>query len=237
MYVIMVDIPEKLKDFLTLKFLSLGLELYVGETNKNVEKIMEKKGAGFLFLHVNQLNSPWLQFIARIRQYKREEDYKLIILSDKSDRDFIQTLLLINVTGLIPGKLEKEVIYTRLHKIVNSGDIQHEQREFQRVAPRETDEITMNLSVPNSSQIITGTVINLSIGGVAMQLANINDSRMLKAGQVIASTQMRLNGKVGITGIKIMAVKENAIGVRFNHPSDHFSNLLGRYLLERLSKG
>ncbi|HEO65828.1 MAG TPA: hypothetical protein ENI73_08165, partial [Spirochaetes bacterium] len=175
MYVIMIDIPEKLKDMLTLKFLSLGLELYVGDTNKNVEEIMGKKGAGFLFLHVNQLSSSWLQFLARIRQYKRVEDYKLLILSDKNDREFIQTLLLMNVTALIPGNLDKNEIYKRVYKIVTSGDVQHEQREFQRVAPRETDEITMNLSVPNSSQIVTGKVINLGIGGVAMQLSNADD--------------------------------------------------------------
>ncbi len=233
----MIDIPEKLKDMLTLKFLSLGLELYVGDTNKNVEEIMGKKGAGFLFLHVNQLSSSWLQFLARIRQYKRVEDYKLLILSDKSDREFIQTLLLLNVTALIPGNLDKNEIYKRVYKIVTSGDVQHEQREFQRVAPRETDEITMNLSVPNSSQIVTGKVINLSIGGVAMQLSNADDSRVLKVGQMVESAQMRLNGKIGVTALKIVAVKEIAIGVRFTHATDHFSNLLGRYLLDRLSKG
>ncbi|MDH4129071.1 MAG: hypothetical protein OEV44_09980, partial [Spirochaetota bacterium] len=103
MHLVMIDIPTKLQDLLTLKFLSLGLELYIGENAKAVQDIIEKKGAGYLFVRINQLSSPWLTYLARLRQYKDENDLKIIILSDKTDREFIQTLLLLNVVSLIPG--------------------------------------------------------------------------------------------------------------------------------------
>jgi len=233
----MIDMPEKLKDFLTLKFLSMGLEIYIGDSPKAVESILEKKGKGYLFVRVDQLNSNWLQFLARLRQYKPDDSFNLLILSDKSDREFIQTLLLLNVTSLIPGNIEQEEIYKRLHKVLTSGDVGHEQRQFQRVTPRENDDISINLSVPNSSTIITGKIINLSIGGIAIQLSGTGEARWLGNGLVIESAQIRMNGKIGMTGLKIVAIKDTIIAAKFMRPTEYFFNLLGRYLLERLSTG
>lgn len=233
----MADIQAKLKDYLTLKFLSQGIDIYVGTDQKKVEDILEKKGPGFIFVNINQMNSPWLQMLARLRQYKSEDDYKLVILSDKTDRDFIQCLLLLNVTVLIPEKLENEDIYSRLNKLLNNGDVQNEKRQFQRITPRPNDDITINLSVPNTSIIISAKIINISIGGVALELNDKSEAHWLEVGQTIESAQLRLNSKIGMTGLKIVALKENIAGGRFVRPTDYFFNLIGRYLLERMSSG
>ena len=237
MYVVMIDMPEKLKDFLTLKFLSLGMELYVGENQKVVQDIVEKKGKGYLFVRIDQLSSQWLNYLAQLRQYKSETEIKLIILSDKSDREFVQNLLLLNVASLIPANLDPDNIYNRLSKLVSSKDFGNNQREYQRVTPRQGDDITINLSIPNSSVIITGKVINISITGVALQLGSVGETHWLSLGQIIESAQIRINRKIGITGLKIVAIKNSVIGAQFIRQTDYFSNLLGRYLLDRISTG
>lgn len=238
MYVVLIDVNTNLKDALALKFLSVGLQIFSGDNPKTVQKIIEEKGPGYLFVKINQLNSPWLNFLAQIRQYKDESLVKFIILSDKKDRQFLQTLLLLNVAGLIPSNLEDDEIYTRLYQIVSkSSDSQHEKREHQRVVPRDSDEILMNLSIPNTSTILTASVINISIGGVAMQFTSSGESKWLSVGMVIESAQIRLNHKIGMTALKIVMVKDSIVGARFVRPTDYFLNLLGRYLLERLSGG
>ena len=237
MYVVMIDLPEKLKDHLTHKFLSLGFEIYVGENTKSVQDIIDKKGEGYLFVRINQMNSPWLTFLAHLRQYKDEGEVKYLVLSDKTDREFVQTLLLLNVASLIPGNLDQDQIYSRLNKLITSKDFHNNQRDSQRVTPREEDDISMNLSIPNSSVIITGKVVNISISGVAIQLASIGEAHWLELGQVIESAQIRINRKIGITGLKIVGIKNNMVGAQFFRQTDYFSNLLGRYLLDRISTG
>ncbi len=238
MYVVMIDMPNKIKDFFTLKYLSLGLTIYTGDSPKTVQKILDEKGPGILFVEISHLNSIWLPFLAKLRQYKPKEYFKLIILSDKSDRNFLQTLLLLNVTGLIPASISNEDVFIRLSEIIKRFNIkQNENREHQRVIPRKTDEITINLSIPNSSTILSGVVINISIGGVALQLKNTGEVKWLSSGLFVESAQVRLNGKIGMTGLKIVMVKNIVAGARFIRPTDYFLNLLGRYLLDRLSNG
>ncbi len=238
MYTILIDLPEKLRDFLTLKFLTMGIKLFIGESQKQVTDIVEKHGPCYIFVNLNTFNNPWLPFLAHIRQYKNDDEYKFVILSNKTDREFVQTLLLLNVEGLIPANLEIEEIYKRLDSILTKqGSANNNKREYERVVPRENDDISMSLSVPNSSIILTGKVLNISIGGIAFQLENKGESRWLDVGLVIESAQLKLNRKLGITGIKIVAIKDNLVGGRFVKSTDFFYNLLGRYLLERISNG
>jgi len=235
MYVILSNLPEKLKDFLVLKFLSFGLDLYLGENPKSVEKLLEEKGPGYIFISLTQLNDPWFNFLAELRQYKDKDYFKLIVLSDRTDRDFVQTLLLLSVTGMIPRLIESEDILKRLQKLIKMKETGHEKRESQRVTPRETDNILVNISIPNSSTILSAKVINVSMGGLALQLNGTGEARWLSNGQIIESAQMRLNGKIGITGLKVAAIKDSFVGVRYVKPTDFFLNLLGKYLVERLA--
>lgn len=235
MHIIMVNISTKLKDFLTLKFLTLGIELYINEQPKEIEKILEEKGCGYLLITMNQMSSPWFNFLAQLKEHRSDDFFKLIVFSEKTDRDFIQALLLIGVVGVIPGTLEVEEIYKRLEKLVNLKNSDSEKREFLRITPRKNDDLVANLSIPNSSMIISAKIINISMGGMALQVSSTGEARWLSSGQVIESAQIRINGKIGMTAMKIVGVKETFVGARFMRPTDYFLNLLGRYIVDRMS--
>ncbi|MDH5681556.1 MAG: PilZ domain-containing protein [Spirochaetota bacterium] len=235
MYIVMIDLPNSLKDFLTLKFLSEGFEIYDGKNPKTVQNIVETKGKGYLLVSINQLNSKWFEFLIHQRTYKDDKDLHIIVLSSKNDKEFIQTLLFLVVRGLIPANLTPDDIFGRLLKLVQGSETQNEKREYQRVSPTPADNLSMNLPIPNTDTILSGEVINISIGGVALQLANTGESKWMSDGMLIERTQMRINGKIGITGIKVVAIKGQVIGCRFYRPTDYFLSLLGRYLLDRLS--
>ncbi len=235
MYMIMIEIDDSLKNFLTYKFLSVGLKIYSGSSSKEVIRIIDSKGPGFIFLNIKQLNSPWLTFLAQLRQYKDERLAKLIILSGKDDTEFIQALLLLNVSSLISISLTKEEVYKRIYEVYQKNPKYHpDKREHVRMVPRKTDDMAMNISIPNVNVIMSTKVINISIGGVALQVANTS---FFSEGMVIDSAQLRMGRKIGLTSIKIVMVKGNFIGARFVQSTDYFLNVLGKYILDRLTNG
>ncbi len=227
----------RIKDFLALKFLLIGREIFSGDTPEVVEQILKEKGSAFVFIRISRLDSLWLDYFARLKD-KDEQNIKLIVLTDIADRQFLQTLLLLDIAGLISASLDEENVYKRLYEIVNSESLaQNEKRAHQRVSPENQDNITITITNPNLNKNIIAKVINLSIGGIALKLTNTAEVHGLVEKMIIENAQMRFNQKIAMTSLKIIMIKETLVGAQFLQPSNYFLNLLGRYLLDRLTRG
>ncbi len=234
----MLDVNSKLSKYLSLKFLSSGIQIFTGKSPENVAKIIKEKGKGFLLIEMDKTNSKWMNFFIHAKQYENEgnELFKLIVISDKTEIDFIQTLLLLGTHKLIQKKGGEEHVFKYLIKIVNESQFfTHTKREYQRVAPREADDISLHIALPNSSEPLIGKVINLSIGGLALQFENPSSLLALDKKQSIRS-QFFINRRRALTNIKIVFTKENILGVKFDQAPDTFYELISQYLLERISE-
>ncbi len=236
MYITFVDIEEKLKEFLTIQFLTLGIETYSANSPQDVSRFIQDKGSGYLLLNITQLSSPWLNFLVKLRQYKDEKYIKLIVISDKNDREFLQTLILLNVSGVVKINLPKEDTLKRIYEVICKNPHYHpEKRKYIRITPLEEDDITINISIPNSNTVVSAKVLNISIGGIAIRTQTPGEGRWFSNGMLIESTQMQLRRKIGQTALKIVMVKESLLGAVFIQPSDFFLNYIGKYMLDRLS--
>ncbi len=237
MYLVMLNVSEKLSKFLTQEFLSKGKDIYMGKSPKRVKKLLEeKKGKCYLVVEINKMHSQWLNFIIQMKQYEKtgEKLFKLIVLSSKTDINFIQTLMLSNAERLISKGNRDEVIFAQIKKTLEKEGHQKSNREYHRVLSRKEDSLTMCL-MNGKTNPVTGEVLNLSFGAVALQVTDSLNGTSLKKGNVIRS-QVFINRRMGIINIKIMFVRNNIIGAKFYHANGSFYDLIGRYLVGRLSE-
>ncbi len=236
MYLVMMNLPAKLTTFLTNQFLSKGIEVYLGKDEEKVAKLLKEKGPALLMTEINHFNNPWLKFLIRLKEYEKKdgEVFKLILMTDKKERNFIQTTLFLNTIGYISGKCEQHDLMSKLEKIIKNNQLHHDQRKHQRVTPGEKDEIIMTLTIPKIPNPITAKVINLSISGVALQLKNdiksygISDKEQLRA-------QLVLNRKMAVSSLIVIFSRDNILGGQFVEPTDNFLNIVGTYIIECLS--
>ncbi len=233
MCVIMLNVSEKLSKYLTYGFLSKGIDIHIGKSPDTVKELMEEKeGEVYLLLDINRMNSLWLNFIVRLRYYERPA-FKLIVLSSKTDLDFMQMLLLLNVERLISKRNRDEVIFKHIVKTLEKNSLKKLRQRYHRVLPKETDELTVYIL--NGTTPVRGKVISLSFGGVALQCERLLNNSEFKKGDIIRS-QVFINRRIGIINIKIMFIKNNILGAVFFQTNGSFYNLLCGYLVERLSE-
>ena len=239
MYIMMINLNLNMQDYLSSKLLSRGIRIYLGKEEQGVMDLMMRESAGnrmgYLILRLDSVNDAWLRFLIRLRTMKNLK-YKLVVLSNQKSRNFIQILLLLNTALLIKDSLNEMDIYKRFDEFLSKEGDRSEKRKSLRIVPRDFDEIYVHLAIPNSDLILKGKVINLSMVGLALELEEEGKNYGIYEDQWIENAQLFLNQKKGTTGLKVIVIKKNIIGVKLIRASNYLVNILGRYVVERISE-
>ena len=240
MYIMMINLNLRMQDYLSSEFLSRGVRIYLGKEEQGaidliVKESVQNNRMGYLILRLGSVNDPWLRFLIRLKKMKGLK-YKLVILSNQKSRNFVQILLLLETALLIKDSLNEIEIYRRFEKFLKKNGDRAEKRKSLRIVPRDFDEIYVHLAIPNSDLIIKGKVINLSMVGLALELEEEGKNYGIYEDQFIENAQLFLNQKKGTTGLKVIVLKKNIIGVKLIRASNYLINILGRYVVERISE-
>ena len=233
MPLILIDPPEDLKNIVAPRVLAMGITVYHAKKKEELENFLNK-GSSHILIRVNQVTNPWLTTLSQIREKKTQKNYKFIVLSNKNDRDFIQALLLLNISAFLPESSNPEIIYGKLQNILKENS-EHEKREHHRFKPKDSDQMSFHFSIPNTTHELSGRVLNISITGVAIECNDQKIFSLLKNGQMISRAQITIRGRLAITGLKILVLQGNVVGAIFTHYTEFFSHLLGNYILECVS--
>ncbi len=236
-FLIMIDIPSRLACYLGEQFLKEGIEIYNGKNEQMVKKLLDKKGIPFIFIEINNLLNPWLNFFIHTKQYEvaNKKLFRLILMTDKRDVDFIQTCFLLDTIGLFPREAEEKKIFSKLYSVLKGVNHDTEKREYQRIIPKRLDDVHLTFPVKGSKDLTSGRVVNLSIGGAMIHLPKTAQSLNLEKGLLLKS-QFYIKNIAITVDFEIIYVKNNVLGGKFLNPDTMFYNQITRYILDNLTE-
>ena len=83
--------------------------------------------------------------------------------------------------------------------------------------------------------MISGKVVDISVGGVAVELFNPPAPNVLTPGAAIPSIQFTLNRKSFAPPGKVILLKEQLLALRFDYLSAAEKSALSKYVFKRLT--
>ena len=165
-----------------------------------------------------------------------------IVISANTNEDFILEVLNEGVLSFIPAKLTTQELVDRIAKAIRSTiQLGKERRKHVRVQPHPKDNLRFNMTIPNTEHSLTGKILNISLGGALMEIAEKHltqdnkITRYLSVGDLLVNVQLGLNDRLILTDCRIVIVRGDLVGVKFLNPRGSFMNSLAKYIHQRLT--
>lgn len=178
------------------------------------------------------------QMIDVIKDIKSEEALKgvHIILHVKSaSKDFLMDMVKVGVSGFILKPFVPAVFTEKFNQLVNRIQGEHtSQRKHIRISPGERESAQVSVRSNTTFKLLTGKVINISMGGVLFSLIGTVEDAEISVKQLLKNVQIKFRTSTIETNAVVVAKKSNAIALKFFSMPDYDKNILSRYIYENM---
>lgn len=170
---------------------------------------------------------------------KENEKYNSIYLigtSFNSQEKFIKDLQQkYNLIYYFLKPIEEELFKEKIEKLIIKFKEHFPQRKHIRVTPPEDEIVRVNFKLRTIPKRISGKVVDLSLGGLAIELYNFDNEQEIKEGKLIEHIIFELDNKEVDVDAKIVKQMENFIAVSFTHFYKNSYDILYKYIMKQLS--
>jgi len=169
---------------------------------------------------------------------KENEKYSSIYLigtSFNSQEKFIRDLQKYNLIYYFIKPIQEEIFQEKIEKLISKFKNHLPQRKHIRVTLPEDEIIRVNFKLRKISKRISGKVLDLSLGGLGIELYNFENEEEVKEGNLIEHVIFEVDNKEVDVDAKIVKQKENFIAISFTHFYKNSYDILYKYIMKQLS--
>jgi CheY-like chemotaxis protein len=224
-------------DFLSV-LLPQGHEVYIHNSKEGIFKTGYSRVPDLLIIDYDSPEYSGLSGLEEIRQDPKLRPARIVLFSTESGLDFVKATMRFGVVGYLPKPISQEEIRESLEQIISSSTGGGKRREFVRVKPAIGENVDFELFLDDVSAGIGGTVMDISIGGVACRLRNPKRAGEIVMGQTYARMDITLSRDARIQ-VEVTAViaRGDTVAFRISQMGDDSLRLLCRYIYKRLVEG
>lgn len=239
MKLLLVMLDEQYKKNISFHLKPLWFEIiHYDHPIKALDNIDEVEPDIILF---NALDFPrhWKPYLNMLRIKKsRNESIFILIAAHDMDIDEASKAVHLGVNGIMPSRKELRQDVYQLTEICKRYVTLDDGRNAHRHVPGEVDNINMLFTDPETFQIISGQVLDISITGVSFkpEIQHLTDK--FKNNDTIKNCSIRLGSNV-VTADSIVRRNNGILGLEFSNFKKNGEDLLKRYIdahSERLLK-
>jgi len=175
-----------------------------------------------------------------IKELKEREDTKavsIILHTIQSNKEFVVKMVEFGIIGYLLKPFDEEKTSSKLKSLLdkNKGHTENNSRKHIRVKPEPDELLRLHFKLRDHPSMISGKILDISMGGVAIEMFNPPPEGVLPAGKQIAKIEFTLSGSsLSISGVVIL-LKAKFLALRFGSLSSGNKNALARYIFKRIS--
>ena len=164
----------------------------------------------------------------------RKPPVRLIVHSVQSDRRFVAGMNAAGVVGHILKPFDEERTAAALRRLFldQAGT---DKREHLRVRPEAGELLRASFRLTAGGRLISGRVINISIGGAAIDLYRPPAAESIREGWRIPALEFNLGARSLAPSGVIILYRKGILAVRFEQLSRQQKTILARYVFKKLT--
>ncbi len=175
------------------------------------------------------------ELIEEMKAKEGTRNIPVIVHTVQANKEFVMKMIESGVAGYLLKPFREDTAHGKLAAILDKLSDHNVQRKHIRVKPGPDDVIRVHFRLPSISQLISGKIVDVSLGGIAMELFNPPDPGAFPTGGRIGKLQFALGPRELSPSALIVMFKGNLLAVRFETLSSQDKTILQRYIFKRIS--
>jgi len=221
------------EDFMTI-LLPRGFEVYIVEKKTELFDIARQRTPDVIIFDSDVEEYQKLVGLQEIRKDPSLGRAHIILLSKESGLDFVKTTMKLGVVGYLYKPISSEQLEEQVLKLLETITINDNRREYVRVKPASFENSRAELFI-SGSEGISGDVLDISLGGVALRLSNGMRLSEIQIGILYDNMRLSLEGMplIQVSCTAVLA-KGDVVAFKFSKLNDTPLKVLCRYIHNKL---
>jgi DNA-binding response OmpR family regulator len=159
----------------------------------------------------------------------------VIVHTIQTSKDFVMRMVDLGVAGYLLKPFDPDKAKAKLAAIFAKLATHNSQRRHIRIKPSPDELARVSFRLGRSTQLTSGRIVDISLGGMACELFNPPDSDAISQGTLLSRMEISLAGKVLSPSASVVIYKAKVLAVRFDilNPTD--KKALERYIFKSIS--
>lgn len=173
-----------------------------------------------------------------VEEIKADEGFRgisVIVHTAQASREFALRMIEIGVAGFLLGAFTSRTGPERLDRALARLSGHDRQRRHIRVQPDPGEMVRVSFRVPGGSSLLAGLIVDISLGGMAVELLNPPPGGPPAAGVRIPRFSISLTGHELTPPGTVVTSQGRTVAVRFDALGDEDRTALERYIFKRIS--
>jgi two-component system chemotaxis response regulator CheY len=159
----------------------------------------------------------------------------VIVHTIQTSKDFVMRMVDLGVGGYLLKPFDPDKAKAKLAAIFSKLATHNSQRRHIRIKPNPDELARVSFRLGRSTQLTSGRIVDISLGGMAAELFNPPDKDGISQGTQLSRMEISLAGKVLTPSASVVIYKSKVLAVRFDiiNPTD--KKALERYIFKSIS--
>ncbi len=236
MVCLVVEGTPAVRESLCYVLLSLGIKGVPAANRK--EALDTLKSQPDINVAIVDLDSKEVQgeaLLSDLREACQPGRPQVIVQSVQSNRELVVRVMEYGVAGYLVKPYKDKELYEKLKKVLERCQVPNERRRHIRVRPDPDELLRLHFKLSSKPGMISGKIIDISVGGVAIELLNPPEPGLLKPGVQIPALQFTLDRRQFAPPGKVVLFREKLLALHFDYLTIAEKTSLARYVFKRIA--
>jgi two-component system, chemotaxis family, chemotaxis protein CheY len=176
-----------------------------------------------------------ISLVADLRQQPRTKGLAVIVHTIQSGKDFVLQMIEAGVAGYLLKPFEASRTREKLSPILAKISTHNGERRHFRVKPDPGDLARVHFRLNGVAQLLSGKILDVSLGGMAVELLTPPAEGVLQTGTHIPRLEFALGGRELAPEATVVLLKLNVLALKFDSIAAADTRSLERYIFKKIS--
>jgi two-component system, chemotaxis family, chemotaxis protein CheY len=176
-----------------------------------------------------------VQLINDLKGSEHTRGMSIIVHTVQSSKELVMSMVDLGVAGYLLKPFKPETAKSKLAVIFSKLSTHNSQRRHIRVKPDPDEMVRVSFRIPNESHLVSGRIVDISLGGMAVELFNPPATEIFSSGIMLSQMKFALSGKEISPQASVVLFKSKVLAVRFDSLSPSDKQSLERYIFKSIS--
>jgi len=238
MIFLVMEKSQVIRDSLCFTLLSCGIKgVPVSSYDEALQALKKLSAIDGAIIDIDSKELKGTELIEEIKEREDTKAVSVIVHTIQSNKEFVVKMVEFGIIGYLLKPFDEEKTSSKLKSLLdkNKGHTENNSRKHIRVKPEPDELLRLHFKLPDHTNMISGKILDISMGGAAIEMFNPPPEGVLSAGKHIENIEFTLSGSsLSISGVVVL-LKVNFLALRFGSLSSGYKNALARYIFKRIS--
>jgi two-component system, chemotaxis family, chemotaxis protein CheY len=176
-----------------------------------------------------------IRLVADLRQNPRTRGLAVVVHTVQSGKDFVLQMIEAGVAGYLLKPFNPSTAHEKLSPILAKISTHNGERRHFRVRPDPEDLARAHFRLSGVPQLISGKILDVSLGGMAAELLTPPAEGVLQTGTRIPRLEFALGGRELAPAATVVLLKSRVLALKFDSIAPADTRSLERYIFKKIS--